>query len=888
MDGEQFMNNLRVQVNHHSSSLANPSESSMEAVASSSGIKPKRTSNLLAAFVRRTRNKSKTSGKNSKTIEASSPNLSSIPSNSSVGLRTEEVELIVENYERKLESLETGRKMESDAKETKFVTTTDSEHSMRSGMKIKHQFFRKLIKRQTSNECEKPNVIAIQSEGKKDQTIDKTWEPIQQEDHNLANNILNNEQPSIIGIPSSYIHFPLPMLNITLANGLQTVQALSSRLQEHRKHLFDVFKKYIVDSSFQKELVDILTEHSKFQWEAERRSSALASDMWVYQVEIGRKQERILQESLNSLVRQNRQLQIDYEILFRKHETLIRRLQNKHEHGLKQKCVMDFDSQSEQMMTHNEKLQNKLESYIHRTETLEDEISKLQNENENMERLLSSSSSQIQSLTVLLHQAKTNYELEIESLKQAQRKNEQNQKEAFEACDRLFEDFEDIKRQMKGIPLDINWSKLKSPGTGIADIFTFCGSFVKEMAESLITLQTKLATREKDIDALRDTNCKLQESLKKSATELNDLSRKIEDTSGLETDKIIYEEKCKLLESDLKIARDQLEKIKLEYSLEKSSLLTTISQYEHLNNEILEKNNMIEQTKMFISNISSENMALRSQVDGLNKILSETGAGDVVRELTNNQEQLIYYQSQYYQVLNEKQRLLDQMDVLKTDNKAMLEHQETNYKHLQKQLQDLEKISKDNKILRQQFEREHETVISLQNERKKYLEEKDLLKAIFHHLKSEISRVQKLEGTVSDISKEANKLAMIAEYNKQLGKKLKTEIIEKDKTILFLKTSVEKLNDIQIKDTKEKLSLCYELSEVCQMKDQLNNVLSLEVRKNMALDDSKKKVVQTADSQLRKYEDFQKKERTVLKDLLRDLKIVVRQRDTLGKNGKNF
>lgn len=91
---------------------------------------------------------------------------------------------------------------------------------------------------------------------------------------------------------------------------------------------------------------------------------------------------------------------------------------------------------------------------------------------------------------------------------------------------------------------------------------------------------------------------------------------------------------------------------------------------------------------------------------------------------------------------------------------------------------------------------------------------------------------------------------IIAEYNKQIGEKLKTEVHQKDKTILQLRSSVEKLNDIQIQNTKEKLSLCYELSEVCQMKEQLNDILSLEMQKNIALDDKKKEIYESASCQV--------------------------------------
>lgn len=52
-------------------------------------------------------------------------------------------------------------------------------------------------------------------------------------------------------------------------------------------------------------------------------------------------------------------------------------------------------------------------------------------------------------------------------------------------------------------------------------------------------------------------------------------------------------------------------------------------------------------------------------------------------------------------------------------------------------------------------------------ERKKYLDEKALIKTLFHHMKSEINRLQLLEQTVSDMSKEANKLAVKVTFTQE-------------------------------------------------------------------------------------------------------------------------
>ncbi|KAJ8954755.1 hypothetical protein NQ314_007025 [Rhamnusium bicolor] len=513
------------------------------------------------------------------------------------------------------------------------------------------------------------------------------------------------------------LNFGKSTLNVTLANGLQSVQELGSRFHESESHLIQILSRYIKDSSFQKEL------------------------------KIGRAQERTLQETLNSLVKQNRQLQIDNEVMYRKHERLVRKLRNFPEMSLKYKCVVlaDYDSQLEHIVKHNEKLQYKLETYVQQIEHLENELHILKKQNDVMEQQLRQSSSQMHNLKAAIQRSKTDYELELVTLNYKLETKEQNIKESIEAGDILLEDLDGLKRQFKSIPFVINWSKFKCRGSCITDLLHISRTCINELSKEIMSLHTQLSLKEKDIETLQDTNSKLQENLKKSTTELDNLSKKWDENGFHEADKVISEQRCKILESDLQVVHEQMEKIKLKFDMERSSLLRKIAEYENLNNEILDKDKLIEQTKMFISNITSENLALRNQVDGLNRIMSECGAGDVVKELATCQEQVAYFQAQYYQLLNEKQHLLELVEVLKVENKTMIEHQESSYDNLQKQHQEMEKMGIENNSLRQQCESEHQTVLSLQSERMKYLEEKNMLKTIFQHMKSEIARVQKLE-----------------------------------------------------------------------------------------------------------------------------------------------
>lgn len=154
-------------------------------------------------------------------------------------------------------------------------------------------------------------------------------------------------------------------------------------------------------------------------------------------------------------------------------------------------------------------------------------------------------------------------------------------------------------------------------------------------------------------------------------------------------------------------------------------------------------------------------------------------------------------------------------------------------------------------------------LIALQNEKLRYQEERNILRSIYQQLKKEVSRVETLEGTVANVNKEANRLAVsiilyslfcalyylgfiqiilqiIAEYNKQLGEKLKNEVEIREQAIAELQNSVSILNSAHVENTKDKIALCVELSEVCTVKNQLSGYLDAEMQKNSTLGQSKK------------------------------------------------
>lgn len=65
---------------------------------------------------------------------------------------------------------------------------------------------------------------------------------------------------------------------------------------------------------------------------------------------------------------------------------------------------------------------------------------------------------------------------------------------------------------------------------------------------------------------------------------------------------------------------------------------------------------------------------------------------------------------------------------------------------------------------------------------------------------------------------------------------------ERDEKINSLQGNLEQLSNAQLENTKDKVALCAELTEVCNQKNELNNYLAVETQKRIHLDESKKEL----------------------------------------------
>ncbi|XP_048520430.1 golgin subfamily A member 4-like isoform X2 [Dendroctonus ponderosae] len=825
-------------------------------ISSSTSVKLRKSSNIFSTLVRKARRK-KTGNKNSqdgvKNLLMSSQNESG--SSTLSAHIEEEVEMNCQNFEKKCsqnqEIFWEGRAICSE--------TNTSNHSGSSNRTQRNII--NLRTTQSYSGFKAANFQKVQNESKQISEEKPT-----EDDYFIE----TSPEDTVITSYQSFVKTPL---DITHAEALQYLQEVINSFHESENHIMQLLAKYISDPITQQEMKTAICNHSKLQWEAERRSASLANDIWIQQLEIGRAQENIIQGTLQSLVNQNRQLQIENESIYRKYEKSKKCSDQKNRF---QEC----DSQVDAVLRHNEKLEAKLKSSFKKIESLEGELITIQKQNSSMEDQLRESAGKIRNMKALLHGMKTDHNIEQVALNFKLETQERLLQAAFDLGSLALDDIDHLKAQIDNFPFDFKWPQLTVRNDSLTDLIHLCRSCIHELSNELFNLYSEAALKDKDIATLRETNANLQQTTKIYLAELETMAKEVEESKSLKNEKYLLEQKSHMLESSLKLSTEKVDQFQTEYEAEKTQLLKSLKDQEKYIEELEAKDKMIEETKVFLSNITTENVSLQNEIATLNRIIKESGAGDVVKEIEHKHEEIQYFKMELERVRNENIQLKSHSDTTQHANAVLASNQELAQKALQRQINDLEKLNEDNQNLKQTLENKHQTVISLKNERVKYLEEKGVLKSIIQRLKNELSKINQLEDNLTTVSREASKISLIANYNKQQSNKFKQEIIERDNIIIQMQTSLQKLHEIQLENSKEKLTLCHQLNEASQLKQRLSNVLESEVKKNAELGQSKEAIVKSVSSQFQRIEDKHRNERTAIRILLRDIKTVTQDKET--------
>lgn len=116
--------------------------------------------------------------------------------------------------------------------------------------------------------------------------------------------------------------------------------------------------------------------------------------MWIQQTEVNRNQENVLQDSLNTLVKQNRNFQEENEALLRKNEKLTAKLASLS--YLTPRVNIGGNQVIDSLSKNNERLNWKLNATIKQMGELEDDLQKMQKHNEALEQKLRHVNSQMQ------------------------------------------------------------------------------------------------------------------------------------------------------------------------------------------------------------------------------------------------------------------------------------------------------------------------------------------------------------------------------------------------------------------------------------------------------------------------------------------------------------
>lgn len=189
------------------------------------------------------------------------------------------------------------------------------------------------------------------------------------------------------------------------------------------------------------------------------------------------------------------------------------------------------------------------------------------------------------------------------------------------------------------------------------------------------------------------------------------------------------------------------------------------------------KKKTISDNQVSMNDLQMQNRSLVGQIDELVRITSQSGTENLTKEFQSSQEKLDYLKLRCNQIIDDQKHLSERFHNLDYENQNLHQIQQAYQQDLTTLQDGLKVLTTENEAIKKQLAVEHQTITSdinyqhlcrsltktlsaLQNERLKYLEEKNILKTVFHHLKCEVSRIQQLEGAVADMSKETNRLSV--------------------------------------------------------------------------------------------------------------------------------
>ncbi|CAH0547573.1 unnamed protein product [Brassicogethes aeneus] len=321
--------------------------------------------------------------------------------------------------------------------------------------------------------------IAIQSDGgtyeieMKNDLLDTRsyFNEIPEVTHEISKNKLNeseNNTPRAIQ-PEHSSFATLPIESKKKIENIRFTRSDDNTIIQFRKnHIHEVSEinfKQIQELATQLKEMEIVSKHAQLQCDVDFKTSTVINQIWVQQLEVVRSQERALQDMLNAMVKQNRKLQSENETLFRKHEKSIKKLhaftEYKSMQDLEDTFKCNCDKELDYVLNHNEKLQQRLDTYSQQLEQYENDLSLSQRKCDGLNKQLRSSNTDIQFLKAKLERSKIDYNLEVVSLNVKLQNSEQVLKETMEVGESLIGDLNNIKKQFKDMPTSINWSKLK-------------------------------------------------------------------------------------------------------------------------------------------------------------------------------------------------------------------------------------------------------------------------------------------------------------------------------------------------------------------------------------------------------------------------------------------
>lgn len=202
----------------------------------------------------------------------------------------------------------------------------------------------------------------------------------------------------------------------------------------------------------------------------------------------------------------------------------------------------------------------------------------------------------------------------------------------------------------------------------MTDLIHMSRACINELSQEIVDLQVQIALKDKDryifyfcastfslpikfySECSKEQIDKLQDEISYLREDLNNSKQKEALMKQYESEKQVYKEKNADLSKETNALQEEVKELSELLEKMKADSRASFDHIEHLKAELVRKDESSKDLQRVLEDVQAENRVLVLQTHNLNKLLQESGAGEMAKQISEFQERASYFEKLYYEV----------------------------------------------------------------------------------------------------------------------------------------------------------------------------------------------------------------------------------------------